>query len=234
MDAPPKQLSVRNGATRKDVVYRVLEKVDISKRSWTTNYVYRFNKTGVLEAGLPSGLKYYVPLKGLECEKMNACNMLVLCGDIGINTDLVFGVTASNIKKLGDDWVDLFAVFEERAQALISKYNKFGMKQDVSARYTDHIKLLAKNGDDVTFIRKATHPEALIVDEVAVLRKLCRYLGLGNDIVKVGGSLDTFESDVEACVNVLKAKYPLLSAYDNGNCNFGKHVVEYIKMVNQL
>ncbi len=231
LDAPPKQVTMRNGATRKDVVYRVLEKVNISKRSWTTNYVYRFNKSGVLGESLPDGVKYYVPLKGLECERMGACNMYVLCGEMGINTEYVFGVTASNIKKLSDEWVNLFEVLEANAKILIRKYKKYGIKQSVSCRYTDHIKLFVKNGDDVAMIRKATHPDALNNDEVATLRKACNRLVMGSDVLV---SMDKFENDVEECVNALKAKYPLLSAADNGNCNFAKHMVNYIKMVNQL
>lgn len=230
--APPKKVTSKSGATtRKDVVYRSLGKVDVNRRAWgSPSYVYRFDKVGTIHEPVRD-VKYYVPLKGMECPTIEAYYVWHLCNDLNVDTYNVFGVSEANIKKLSNDWVDLLSVLKDNVKPLVAQYENYGIRYSVCSKIMTHIDTIGQF-DDVTILRKAESDKAMNGCEVATLRQAIRKLGVNPEILT---SIEQFENDVCTAMNAINTKYPLLDASrDNGDCKFYGHMVEYIKMVNQL
>lgn len=229
--APPKKVTSKSGATRKDVVYRSLDKVDNNRRQWgAPSYTYRFDKVGTIHEPVRV-TKYYVPLKGVAHLTIDASNIYKLCEALNVDTYDVFGVSEINIKKLSNEWVDLFSALKENAKPLVNQYEKYGIRYSVCGKIMTHIDTIGQF-DDVAILIKAESDKAMNGVEVAALRKAIYNLGINPEIL---AGIDTFENDVCNAMNAIYKKYPLLDASrDNGDCKFYGHMVEYIKMVNQL
>ncbi len=225
LDALPKKANT-NGSGSKDVVYRRL--IEKPSSSWRSKD-YGFEKDG--STFEPVGERYYVALRGYVCDKMSADTIKQLCGQFGINSSCVYGVSASKVSKLDSSWINWFDHIQEKVEEAIARFNDHGMQIYVTYKVSRLIPMI-KGYDDVSLLEKTVSPQA--IDNVVAdnIKSACRKLGIDSP---VEAEMDAMVYAVREQEEELLIKYPLLADLSSiHDSHIRKHAEEYIKMVNQL